>query len=117
MPAGVGDDEVVGLALTNPRSDRSQHIIQGARFVQINAGAVTGIMNVSVNQSRNDSLAMQVDSPRLRSDEFSYFLGRSYCQDLSAGNGQGLSGTELRVYFDDISINKYGVRRLAYGLS
>ncbi|OLE88946.1 MAG: hypothetical protein AUG08_06210 [Acidobacteria bacterium 13_1_20CM_2_55_15] len=71
VPAGVGDDEVTRLALANPRRDRSQHIIQAARFVQINAGAVTGIMDVSVDQSRNNSLAMQIDSPGLRSDEFS----------------------------------------------
>src|SRR5437879_13297013 len=74
-------------------------------------------MDVSVDQSRNNSLAMQIDSPGLRSDEFSYFLSRTYSEDLSVGNGQGLSGSELRVYFDDISVNKYAVRRLAYGLS
>ena len=61
VPVAVGDDDVAGTALLDPRGDRGQHVGDRARARQIHTGSAAGVVQVIVGEAGNDRPALQID--------------------------------------------------------
>ena len=62
VPVAVCDDEIVGLALFDPRGDSGQQFVHGANARQIDARTTASVVQVAVLESGNNRAACAIVS-------------------------------------------------------